>query len=118
VLVHLITIGWLSLTMCGALSQFIPVLTERPLNSDRLPLPALAFLTAVWLPLSLAFFGWTDACGWNLPFLSVAALLLGVGFRARDMESRAHAVERPPLSLPARFVAMGLAAVSVATTLG
>src|SRR6185369_10252143 len=53
VLVHLITIGWLSLTMCGALNQFIPVLTERPLNSDRLPLPALAFLTAGLIALIL-----------------------------------------------------------------
>ena len=44
VVVHLVAIGWLSLTMCGALGQFIPVLTERPLHSNRLPLPALAVL--------------------------------------------------------------------------
>ena len=44
VVVHLVMIGWLSLTMCGALGQFIPVLTERPLYSERLPLPALVLL--------------------------------------------------------------------------
>ena len=38
-LVHLVTIGWLSLAMCGALFQFVPVLTARPLYSERLPLP-------------------------------------------------------------------------------
>ena len=47
VVVHLVTIGWLSLTMCGALGQFIPVLTERPLHSNRLPLPALAVFSGV-----------------------------------------------------------------------
>src|SRR6266508_2601861 len=55
VLVHLVTIGWLSLTMCGALCQFIPVLTEKPLHSDRLPLPALALLVTGLIALILGF---------------------------------------------------------------
>ena len=118
VLVHLITIGWLSLTMCGALNQFIPVLTERPLYSDRLPLPALGFLTAGLVALILGFLRLDGRVRVELPFLSVAAPLLGAGFALVIWNLARTLWSARSLSLPARFVAMGLAAVSVATTLG
>jgi len=54
----------------------------------------------------------------ELPFLSIAALLLGVGFALVIWNLARTLWSARPLSLPARFVAMGLAAVSVATTLG
>src|SRR6185503_6374949 len=79
VVVHLVTIGWLSLTMCGALGQFIPVLTERPLHSNRLPLPALALLVTGLVALILGFLRLDGRVPMELPFLSVAALLLGAG---------------------------------------
>src|SRR3546814_12094649 len=47
VLVHLIVIGWLSLLMCGALFQFVPVLIACRLYSDTLPLPTLVFLVEI-----------------------------------------------------------------------
>ncbi len=39
--VHLVTIGWLTLLMFGALFQFVPVITGRNLPSQRLPLVTL-----------------------------------------------------------------------------
>ncbi|MGH7102082.1 MAG: hypothetical protein ACREFJ_06755, partial [Acetobacteraceae bacterium] len=52
--VHLVTIGWLTLLMFGALFQFVPVITGRNLPSQRLP---LATLIGVELGLALMIAG-------------------------------------------------------------
>lgn len=118
ILVHLVTIGWLSVTMCGALCQFIPVLAEKPLHSDRLPLPALALLVTGLVALVLGFLRLGGSLRFELPFLSVAALLLGAGFALVVWNLACTLWSARPLALPARFVAMGLAAVGAAATLG
>lgn len=118
ILVHLVTIGWLSLTMCGALCQFIPVLAEKPLHSDRLPLPALALLVTGLVALVLGFLRLGGSVRLELPFLSVAALLLSVGFTLVIWNLARTLWSARPLALPARFVAIGLAAVGAAATLG
>jgi hypothetical protein len=118
IVVHLVTIGWLSLTMCGALGQFIPVLTERPLHSNRLPLPALVLLVSGLSALILGFLRLDGRVPMELPFLSVAAMLLGVGFTLVIWNLACTLWSARPLALPARFVTMGLAAVGVAVTLG
>ena len=106
--VHLVAIGWLSLLMLGALYQFVPVITNTRLYSQRLPLYSLiaivsglagmlvgflalagaGFLASVWLPIG----GSLVLTGFVLAAINIAATL----WRAR------------PLPLPAGFVAFGL----------
>lgn len=118
VLVHLVAIGWLSLTMCGALGQFIPVLTGKPLLSDRLSLPVLVLLVAGLIALVLGFLRLDGRVRFELPFLSVAALLLSAGITLM-ISNFAYTLWRArPLGLSARFVAVGLATIGAAATFG
>ena len=57
VLVHVVCIGWLSVAMCGALFQFVPVLVAKPLFSEKWALPALGLLTAGLISLLAGFLG-------------------------------------------------------------
>lgn len=113
VLVHLVAIGWLSLLMCGALFQFVPVLIARPLYSNTLTLPTLICLLAGLAMLLLGFVQLTGHIEPGLPFLALAAALLGVGFALVLWNlGRTLWQARPPL--PAQLVVVGL--VSLAAT--
>ena len=80
VLVHMICIGWLSMAMCGALLQFVPVLVSGPLYAENWALPAFVLLTAGLITLLSGFL----ALGGRLPpwlwLLPVGAGLLVAGF--------------------------------------
>src|SRR5215469_10653272 len=80
ILVHVVAIGWLSLLMCGALFQFVPVLVVRPLYSATLPLPTLLLLIAGLAALILGFLQLAGWLGPALPFFTLAGTLLGAGF--------------------------------------
>jgi hypothetical protein len=116
--VHLITIGWLSLLMCGALFQFVPVLIARPLHSEGLPLPSLVCLVSGLLLLECGFL---HLAGWPGPAWSVlpwggALLALGFGLVIYNLGRTLWAGR--PLGLPARFVAVGLASLAATALLG
>ena len=117
-LVHLVTIGWLSLAMCGALFQFVPVLTSRPLYSDRLPLPALIFLSTGLAALLLGFLRLGGRISTELPFLATGACLLGAGFGLTLLNLGLTLWKARPLQLPARFVAVGLGGLTATAALG
>jgi hypothetical protein len=115
VVVHLVAIGWLSLLMCGALFQFVPVLIARPLYSNALPLPTLICLLVGLVMLVLGFLQLAGQVDPALPFLALAAGLLGVGFGLVLWNlGRTLWQVRPPL--PACLVVIGL--VSLAATAG
>ncbi|MFA5539148.1 MAG: hypothetical protein WCZ72_10165 [Gemmobacter sp.] len=117
IVVHLVAVGWLSLAMAGALMQFVPVLTTRPLAFERLALPALALLLCGLAGLVLGF---GALAGWPLPSVALplggAALVAGFAL-VIAMTGRTLWLARP-LALHARFVAAGLVALGAAVSAG
>jgi hypothetical protein len=118
ILVHVVAIGWLSLLMCGALFQFVPVLIARPLWSNNLPLPALLCLIAGLVALLLGFLQLDGQIDWNRAFFPLAAVLLGAGFVLVLWNMACTLWPVRPLPLQARFVVVGLFSVAVTATLG
>lgn len=118
VIVHLITIGWLSLAMCGALLQFVPVLTTGPLYSDLLPLPALTCLIAGLTALLLGFLRLGGRISADAPYLAIGASLLGAGFGITIWNLGATLWKARPLPLAARFVCVGLVSLGVTVVFG
>ncbi|MBN9548194.1 MAG: hypothetical protein J0H31_04735, partial [Alphaproteobacteria bacterium] len=118
ILVHLVAIGWLSLLMCGALFQFVPVLVAQPLHNDMLPLSALASLVAGLAALVLGFLQLAGRVSLQPPFFAFAGALLGSGFALVlwNLARTLWAAQTRPLS--ALFVTVGLASVAATATLG
>jgi hypothetical protein len=116
VLVHVVCIGWLSLAMCGALFQFVPVLVAKPLFSETRALPALGLLTAGLAALLAGFLGLggrLPAWHWLLP---AGAMLLIAGFGLVVADLGLTAWQRP--QGPARFVLAGLASLALTVAFG
>ncbi|WP_375159262.1 hypothetical protein [Bradyrhizobium sp. RDT46] len=118
VIVHMVSIGWLSTVLCGALFQFVPVLVARPLYAERWTLPALALLTLglmVLLAGFLALGGRFNGPSWLLP---IGAGLLIAGFALVVANLGMTLWSARPLPRPARFVAGGLACICVTAAFG
>ncbi|HVY58072.1 MAG TPA: hypothetical protein VHA77_09510 [Xanthobacteraceae bacterium] len=118
IVVHVVAIGWLSVLMCGALFQFVPVLVARPLADDRLPLPALLCLLAGLGALILGFLQLGGEIDANPVYFPLAAALLGCGFALALWTLGRTLWASRPLPLPARFVVGGLASVGATAALG
>ena len=109
VLVHTVSIGWLSLAMCGALFQFVPVLVAKPLYSESWALPALVLLTAGLVRLLAGFLALGGRLPSSLWLLPLGAVLLVAGFGLVVVDLGLTAWLRP--TGPARFVLVGLASL-------
>lgn len=118
ILVHVVAIGWLSLLMCGALFQFLPVLLARPLHSDTLPLPTLLSLLAGLAALILGFLQLTGRVDPTLPFFVLGGLLLGLGFALVLWNLVRTLVAAQTVPLPARFVVIGLVSIAATAAFG
>lgn len=117
-LVHLVAIGWLSLLMCGALFQFVPVLVNRPLYSNTLPLPTLILLVTGLAALLLGFAQLGETIQKPFGFFPAAAILLGAGFVLVLWNLGRTLWAARPLPLPARFVVVGLCSLAATVFLG
>jgi len=118
VVVHVVAIGWLSLLMCGALFQFVPVLIARPLYSNTLPLPALGCLLAGLAALLSGFLQLAGHITIGFGFFPVAAVLLATGFGLAVWNLGRTLWAARPLPLSARFVVVGLLSMIATVALG
>lgn len=118
ILVHVVAIGWLSLLMCGALLQFVPVLVAQPLHSNTLPLPALVSLAAGLAALIFGFLQLDGRIDPGIPFLPTAAILLVSGFALILWNLACTMIAAQTVPLPARFVAIGLVSIALTVALG
>ena len=112
ILVHLVAIGWLSLLLCGALFQFVPVLVARPLVGEALPPVALAFILLGLAALLSGFAGMAGLVAMPAAALPLGGLLLIVGFGLVIASLGRTLWAARPLTMPARFVVVGLAALA------
>ncbi|UDF32419.1 UNVERIFIED_ORG: hypothetical protein LHK14_21695 (plasmid) [Roseateles sp. XES5] len=118
VLVHVLVIGWLSLLMAGALLQFVPVLIARPLVGGRFAAPALILLLGGLGFLIAGFIGLSGTLDLPLALLPLGGTLLLSGFGLIAGLLAATLWQAHPLPLPARFVALGLAALAGTVLVG
>ena len=118
VVVHIVAIGWLSLLMCGALFQFVPVLVAKPIYSNFLPLPTLVCLATGLIALLFGFLQLAGTLAFDVSLLPVGATVLGLGFALALWNLGRTLWAARPLGLPARFVVVGLFSVGAAAALG
>ncbi len=106
--VHLLTLGWLSLLMLGALYQFVPVITNSQLFSQRLPIIGFAAIVAGLAGMVAGF----AALGGNeiLPLvcLPIGGALVLTGLAIGAFNVAATLWRARPLPMQALFVAAGL----------
>ncbi|HTN63721.1 MAG TPA: hypothetical protein VL147_19560 [Devosia sp.] len=117
IVVHIVAIGWMSLLLCGALFQFVPVLVARPLWGGALARPALLALVSGLLLLA-GFAGMDGLLPVPLAVLPMGAELLLLGFGAVIVALAGTLWTARPWGAPARFVAVGLAALTGTILLG
>lgn len=117
VTVHLLTIGWLTLMMLGALHQFVPVIAA---SSQATGWPALASLLAIVAGLAGMEAGFLALAGviapWATPLLPAGGTLVLAGAVLAAVPLARTLWSARPLPFAARFVLVAL--VFLLATLG
>ena len=116
--VHLTTIGWLSLLMLGALYQFVPVITNTRLYSQRLPLLGLGFIGIGLAAMLLGFLALSGAGALQTVYLPTGGSLILIGFLLGGTNIALTLWKVRPLPLHAAFVAVSLVFLIVTAVLG
>ena len=114
--VHLITIGWLTLLILGALQQFVPVITGHSLAGDRAAGTALVLILGGLAGMVAGFLSLPGGPARIALPLGGAAVTAGVMVAAGHL---ARGLWRArPLVLPGRFAAAGLSFLLLAVVVG
>jgi hypothetical protein len=116
--VHLTMIGWLSLLMLGALYQFVPVITNTTLYSQRLPIFGLGFIGAGLILMLLGFLALSGVGALHTACLPIGGALVLTGFVLGGTDIALTLWKVRPLPLPAVFVAISLVFLLLTALLG
>lgn len=116
--VHLTTIGWLSLLMLGALYQFVPVITNTSLYSQRLPLIGLGFIGVGLASMLLGFLALSGIGALQTAYLPIGGSLVLIGFVLSGTNIGLTLWKVRPLPLHAAFVAVSLVFLLLTAVLG
>jgi len=116
--VHLTTIGWLSLLMLGALYQFVPVITNTTLYSQRLPLAGLICIGAGLGAMLLGFLALGGVAALSRACLPIGGSLVLLGFVLGGTDVALTLWKVRPLPLHACFVAVSLVFLLLTALLG
>jgi len=111
VVVHLMTIGWLGLLFCGALLQFVPVLTATHLRLAILAFPALVALIAGLGLLLAGFLALGGRLDIDPSIMAVGAVLLSIGFGLLIVSLGATILSQTSSGIPGLLVLLGLVAL-------
>ncbi len=112
VAVHLITIGWMSLLMLGALHQFVPVIATRELWHNALPAWTLGLVGGGLGSMVVGFLGLLGGPLQSHPIITVLLPVGGgivvIGFILAIVNLGVTLFAARPLPLSARYVACAL----------
>ncbi|MBU6460838.1 MAG: hypothetical protein KGQ58_08185 [Proteobacteria bacterium] len=107
--VHLMTIGWLSLLMLGALAQFVPVITNNPLPSQPGMLAGLILLEAGLLNMVMGFLALNGSFPLSMKILlPIGGTLVLTGFFLDIWNIAVPLVRTRPIQLPAKMLLTSL----------
>ena len=116
-MMHLLTIGWLTLLMFGALFQFVPVITSRKLPSQALPLVTLIGIEC-GLALMVGGFCALGRSTWAGLLLPIGGVLVIVALLVGGATLLVPLAAKWPVPLSARFVLAGLGFLLLTILLG
>ncbi len=116
--VHLTTIGWLSVLMLGALYQFVPVIGNTSLYSQRLPIAALGCILAGLAAMLLGFVALSGVGVLHPACLPIGGALVLIGFVLGGTNIGMTLWKVRPLPLHAAFVAVALVFLLLAALFG
>lgn len=118
VVVHLMTIGWLGLLFCGALLQFVPVLTATHLRLAFLAFPALVALVGGLGLLLAGFLALGGRLDIDPSVMAAGGILLVIGFGLLIVSLGVTILSQTSSGVPGLLVLLGLVALAVTIVTG
>lgn len=117
--VHLVTIGWLTILMLGALHQFVPVITAGGATADKAALTSLVAIVAGLIGMEVGFIALDNRLEPSAIFLlPIGGILVLMGVVIAVTVLARILWQTRPLTFSARFIAAGLVFLLATVVLG